>query len=150
MKLIQQTLLVVGVMIGMLGLSTVIATPKTRAVEILNNCSATSTTAAQKSGCTDCSSTVGQSTDYCKEADQQKANGNPVVSLIKTIINLISYIAGAAAVISLIVFGLRMVLSNGDSQSAANSRNGIIYALIGIVVIIMAQLIVVFILNRIE
>ena len=67
---------------------------------------------------------------------------------INEIINILAIIAGVAAVIVIIVQGLRLVLSGGNSQTAGQARNGIIYALIGLVVIISAQQIVLYVVDH--
>jgi hypothetical protein len=64
-------------------------------------------------------------------------------------VRLVAFLGGAAAVIMIIVAGLRMVLANGDSKSFASARNSILYAAIGLIVIVLAQTIIVFVINRI-
>ena len=45
---------------------------------------------------------------------------------------------GAAAVIGIVVSGLRFILANGDSGSIATARSGLIFSLVGVVVVILA------------
>ena len=71
----------------------------------------------------------------------------PNGTLLK-IATILSVIAGVSAVIILIVSGLRYITSGGDTQKVASAKNGIIGALIGIVVIVLAQTIVTFIVRR--
>lgn len=63
-------------------------------------------------------------------------------STITQIINLMSVAGGILAVIMLIIGGLRYILSNGDSNKTANAKNTIVYALIGLVIIAVAQVLV--------
>lgn len=92
-----------------------------------------------------------QSTHVCKDVTTQSgASTNPIIHVISTVIDIVSYIVGAAAVIGLIVSGLRMILANGDSNSVASARNGILYSLIGIIIVVLAQTIVAFVLNKIK
>lgn len=77
-------------------------------------------------------------------------NNNPVIGAIKIAINILSFITGATSVIIIIISGLRMTLNNGDANSAHKARNSILYAAIGIVITVTAQLIVVFILDHIS
>lgn len=70
-------------------------------------------------------------------------------STVKNIINILLYIVGVAAVIMMIVGGLRYVTSAGDQQAAAAARNTILYSLIGIVVAGMAFVLVNFVFNRV-
>lgn len=61
---------------------------------------------------------------------------------------IISLIAGVAAVIIIIVGGLYMMLANGDSAKIANGRNAVIYAIVGLIVIVVAQSIITLVVNR--
>lgn len=68
--------------------------------------------------------------------------------LIKTIINIFSLIVGIVAVIMIIIGGLRYITSGGDSGNVSSAKNTIIYALIGLVVVALAQFIVQFVLDK--
>lgn len=65
--------------------------------------------------------------------------------VITSIIEVLSIIVGAAAVIMIIVGGLRYVLANGDSNAVSGAKNTILYALVGLVIAIFAQVIVSFV-----
>ncbi len=119
------------------------------AVDIFNVCSKTAHSAAEKAYCADCKTDAGLATDYCKESANLDGT-NPVIHIIKIVINVLSVIGGAAVIIALIANGLRMVLANGDSNAVASARSGIVYALIGVIIIVLAQAIVVFVLSRIK
>lgn len=67
---------------------------------------------------------------------------------IKDIINLISIIVGIVAVIMLIINGFRLVTSGGDSNTVSSARSGIIYALVGLIIVVLAQVIVKFVLTK--
>lgn len=82
--------------------------------------------------------------DKDKKTPSQRVNGT-----IQNIINLLTLIVGIAAVVLIIINGLRFVTANGDSGAINTARNGIIYALIGAVIAAFAQIIVRFVLNRI-
>jgi cytochrome bd-type quinol oxidase subunit 2 len=71
-----------------------------------------------------------------------------VSNLITTIINIISAVVGIIAVIMIIVAGLRYVTSGGKEEGVKNAKNTILYAIIGLVVVALAQLIVHFVLNK--
>ncbi len=62
---------------------------------------------------------------------------------------LISYIAGITSVIIIVVAGLMYVLSGGDPSKVSNAKNAVIYALVGLVIVIVAQALIIFVLNRI-
>ncbi len=69
-------------------------------------------------------------------------------NLAATIINILSLVGGAAAVIMIIVGGFRYVTSAGNPEGAKSARNTILYAVIGLIVIAVAQIIVQFVLNK--
>jgi cytochrome bd-type quinol oxidase subunit 2 len=71
-----------------------------------------------------------------------------VSNLITTVINIISAVVGIIAVIMIIVAGLRYVTSGGKEEGVKNAKNTILYAIIGLVVVALAQLIVHFVLNK--
>lgn len=62
---------------------------------------------------------------------------------------ILSYVVGVISVIIVVVSGLRMTLSGGDANNVATARKGLIYALVGLVVAILAQGLVSFVLVRI-
>ena len=68
---------------------------------------------------------------------------------IKTAVSLLSLVVGVAAVIAIIVNGLKFVTAQGDSSSIASARTGLIYAMVGLVVAALAQFIVHFVLGKV-
>jgi Type IV secretion system pilin len=90
-----------------------------------------------------------------KVADQAAAGtcGTQAASTINKFItfamNLFSFIVGIAAVIMIIVGGLRFVLAGGDPAKLSSARNTIIYSLIGLVVAVLAQVIVRYVLGKV-
>jgi cytochrome bd-type quinol oxidase subunit 2 len=69
---------------------------------------------------------------------------------IKTAINIISLLVGVASVIMVLVGGLKYVTSNGDAGSISSAKNTILYALVGLTVAVLAQVIVRYVLNRVN
>jgi len=69
-------------------------------------------------------------------------------SLASTIINILSVIVGVIAVIMIIVAGLRYITSGGKQESVTGAKNTILYAVIGLVIVAVAQVIVHFVLNK--
>ena len=62
--------------------------------------------------------------------------------LIKSIINILLFLVGAIAVVMIIIGGLRYVISGGDQGQITGAKNTILYAVIGLVVAILAYAIV--------
>jgi hypothetical protein len=74
--------------------------------------------------------------------------GKTATSLVNTIINLFSWVIGVIAIIMIIFGGFKFVTSAGDSGKVTSARSTIIYALIGLVVVALAQTIVKFVLGQ--
>lgn len=68
---------------------------------------------------------------------------------IKKIVNIFSAIIGIVAVIMIIYGGFKYISSGGDSGNVTSAKNTIIYAVIGLIIVAMAQFIVQFVLGRI-
>lgn len=66
---------------------------------------------------------------------------------IKTIVNVMLFILGAIAVIMIIVGGIRYTTSNGDAQQTKGAKDTILYAVVGLVVAILAYAIVNFVIS---
>lgn len=86
----------------------------------------------------------------CNEIERGVNDGNPVTSTTQNIVNIISLVVGIAAVVVILVAGITMALSQGDSGKIKNSRDAIIYAAVGLVVVALARSIVFFIVNRVR
>lgn len=78
---------------------------------------------------------------------QGRGNGstNPLTGTngtIMRIINIISVVGGVAAVIILVVTGIRMAASQGDAKTISETKKAIIAVLVGLVVLGIARLLV--------
>jgi hypothetical protein len=74
--------------------------------------------------------------------------GRTVNDLIASVVNILSGLVGALAVIMLIYAGFRYVTSGGSDDAVKKAKNTIIYALIGLVIVALSQLIVHFVLAK--
>ena len=70
-------------------------------------------------------------------------------SIFQTVANTLIFIVLAVSVIMLIIGGLRYVLSSGEASAVKGAKDTILYAIIGIVVAILAFAIVSFVASRI-
>lgn len=70
-------------------------------------------------------------------------------SFVQIILTIIFGIAGALAFAFLIYGGFKYVMSQGDPQAIGKAKSTILYALIGIIVVLLGQAIVSFIVGRI-
>ena len=66
----------------------------------------------------------------------------------KNAITVLSIIVGIAAVIMIIIGGFKYVTSGGDSTKISSAKSTIFYALIGLVVVALAQVIVRLVLTK--
>lgn len=80
-------------------------------------------------------------------ADDVEAEGK-VNDLIALIINIFSIIVGVVSVIMIIIGGLKYITSSGDSNNVQSAKNTILYAIIGLVIVALAQIIVRFVLSK--
>lgn len=71
-----------------------------------------------------------------------------VQPFIQRLVNTLLYIAGALAVIMLIIGGIRYTISGGDQSQVTSAKNTILYAIVGIIVAIFAYAIVNFVLDE--
>lgn len=74
-------------------------------------------------------------------------NSRPIGPMIKTAINVLLFIIGTLAVIMIIFGGLKYVTSRGEASEITSARNTILYAVVGLVVAILAYAIVDFVVN---
>lgn len=119
------------------------------AIGILTACSATLSSNYVYAGPFDASKSeacdganLGSGGTCDKQTSEKKIN-----DLVATVINILSVIVGIIAVIMIIINGLRFVTSNGDSNSVSSAKNGIIYALVGLVLVAFAQMLVRFVIE---
>jgi hypothetical protein len=96
--------------------------------------------------------------DVCKgigavsgEGECKPPTGTPdAQKIVSTVVNLLSIVVGIISVIMIIFGGIRFVMSSGDAQQASSARNTVIYALVGLVTAFTAQILVRFVLGRLE
>ena len=75
--------------------------------------------------------------------------GTTATTLIAKIINILSVLIGAIAVVMIIIGGFRYVTSAGNAEGTKAARNTIVYAIVGLIVVALAQIIVHFVLNNV-
>lgn len=96
----------------------------------------------------DCDITGGISNAAnCAKGDDQPDSLFGEGGVFKTITNVLLFAIGAVSVIMLILGGIRYTISQGDSSAVTAAKNTILYAVIGLVVAILAYAIVNFVLG---
>jgi hypothetical protein len=68
--------------------------------------------------------------------------------LITNIVNILSIIVGIVAVVMIIIGGFKYITSGGDSGSITSAKHTIIYAIVGLIIVALAQVIVRFVLSK--
>jgi hypothetical protein len=69
--------------------------------------------------------------------------------ILKRIVNFLSAIIGVVAVIMIIFGGFRYITSGGSDNTVTSAKNTILYAVIGLVIVALAQLLVRFVVKLI-
>lgn len=67
--------------------------------------------------------------------------------IFRTITNVLLFILGAISVIMIIIGGLRYVVSGGNSTAVTAAKNTILYAIVGVIVALLAYAIINFVLG---
>lgn len=97
----------------------------------------------------DAKSTVCTALRAGQDCSKDPAGSVSINNVISTTVNLLSWLVGVAAVIMIIIGGFRFVTAGGDSNQVSSARNTIIYALVGLVVVALAQAIVKFVVHKV-
>jgi hypothetical protein len=82
-------------------------------------------------------------TAVCKGKDTDKAT-----PFIGTLVNMLLYVLGAVSVIVIIFAGIFYATSGGDATLITKAKNTLLYAVVGLVVAMLAYAIVNYVLNQ--
>ena len=87
----------------------------------------------------------------CNSGGITSAEANAKINkIIHEIINIFSVVVGVVSIIMIIIGGLKYITSGGDSTNVTGAKNTILYAVIGLVVVSLAQVMVRFVLNKVS
>lgn len=75
-------------------------------------------------------------------------NGSSVNSLIHTVIRILSFVVGVAAIIMIILAGFKYVTARGESAAIASAKTTLIYAFVGLLIAALAQVMVRFVFRQ--
>lgn len=87
--------------------------------------------------------TSGGATD-CNDS----GTGGGLDSILRKVIQIFSVIVGFVAVVMIIVGGIKYITSGGDSGNISGAKNTIIYAVIGLIIVVFAQVLVHYVLKN--
>jgi hypothetical protein len=91
--------------------------------------------------------TGGANSTACQSRNSTGAANGPV-EVIRKVTTIMAVIAGIAAVIVMIVGGFQYITSAGDPQKASSARSTVLGAIIGLIIIVGAQSILLFVLSK--
>lgn len=96
-----------------------------------------------------CQGTQGTAAgEICGSAGGGQGSGDEFMPMMKNIINAMIFVIGIIAVIMIVVGGVRYVVSNGESAQVKAAKDTVTYAVIGLVVAILAFAIVNFVIDQ--
>lgn len=81
-----------------------------------------------------------------------ETDGDPsqkVQDLVSSIISIFSWVVGILSVIMIIYGGFRYVTSGGDSGNVTAAKNTIMFAIVGLVIVALSQVIVKFVIGTV-
>lgn len=84
----------------------------------------------------------------CDSASDTEAT-DKVNNLLTTVINIFSLIVGIVAVIMIILGGFKYITSGGDSGNVSGAKNTILFAVVGLIIVALAQFLVRFVLAKV-
>ena len=76
-------------------------------------------------------------------------SGTALTTKFGTVIDTLFIVAGAVAVLIMVIGGIRYITSTGDAKRVQAAKDTILYAIMGLVVIILARAIVGFVIGQI-
>lgn len=121
MKKLKQMLIILGIITGF----GMVAMPTASAVDVFGGCEGASDSAV------------------CG------AKGDDANSFIKTLVDTLLFILGAISVLVIILAGIMYATSGGDATNVKRAKDMLLYAVIGLVVALLAYAIVGFVLGQI-
>ncbi len=77
------------------------------------------------------------------------SSGSQIDKIVKQVITILSIIVGILAVIFIILGGAKYITSAGDAAKISSAKNTVIYALVGLIVVALSQVIVRFVLGKV-
>ena len=81
------------------------------------------------------------------DASAVSSDTSKINTVIKTVVDILSILVGVLAVIMIIISGFKYVTSGGEGQKIAGAKSTLLYAIIGILIVALAQTIVWFVLG---
>lgn len=97
----------------------------------------------------DCATVKNAKSAVC--TDKNNGSTDPLTGdngLLINIANIVAFVAGVAAVIIIIVGGIRFITSSGDSNGVSKAKNSVAGAIIGLAIIVLARTLIVYVIKN--
>jgi len=98
--------------------------------------------------------TNASSSAICQQVNNKSAKKQPTNviygsdGIINVAINLIALIAGIAAIVLIVIGGIKYTISRGNAEDIQGAKRTITYAVIGLVIIVIAKLIISYVISN--
>ncbi len=89
-----------------------------------------------------CQGISGLEAGNCSRAQSRRLSG-----VLKNVLEILSFVAGVAAFIVIIIAGLKYITSAGDTSAITSAKHTLIYAIVGLFVVAISQFIVNFVID---
>jgi hypothetical protein len=91
----------------------------------------------------------GGSSAVCTDSKTGASGTDPVEADIADATHIVAIGAGVIAIVIMLVGAIRYMTSGGDANAVSSAKNTILYAVIGLAVVVLAQSIIVYVVDRI-
>jgi hypothetical protein len=101
-------------------------------------------------------SSANITSDVCGGADLNVTAGTcpdtsgSLNNILHFALTIFSVVVGVIAVIMIVVGGLKYIISGGESSKVSGAKDTILFAIVGLVIVALAQIIVHFVLNNVS
>ena len=103
-----------------------------------------SATSIKDSLCTGVSNATGSTDPNCGNTG---TGATDLSTIAAKIVNIFSIVVGIVAVLMIIYGGFKYITSGGDTGNVSSAKNTLIYAIIGLIIVALAQIIVHYVIN---
>lgn len=94
------------------------------------------------------SNACAPSCDEDQSAEECVASSRTVEDVVRVGVNLLSFVVGVAAIVMVVLAGAKYITSHGDAGRISSAKQTIIYAIVGLAIVALAQFIVRFTISR--
>lgn len=93
---------------------------------------------------------TGEAPAVCRD-NLANSSDNPIVGpngIVTKGVQLFVFILGVTAIFVIMINAVKMITAGGDANRVSSARNGVIYAAVGLIIAMSAQIIVTFVLSK--